>query len=336
LLAGGRRRPQRVVFFGLSPGGEEGKRGTSASILQAEGSVMNVLWLRKSLAGLAGGAAMVVSITASGAVPATTTPTTSPRDLSTEASPTPIPVAVLPSPTPSPLPPSPTASSSQIPNRTVPSLIAPPGSTFDFSFACDQAVVTIPFGSGLSMMCTITSTGTAGPVGANFYCGQPPPGPSITCAFSPNFVDVPLHGSARIQWTITVGREMYGGSYTMVAIAGANVRRTFDTEVRVPDYSLSCSPSDLSNATAATEITTCTVRSLGYFSDSVQFSCRTADGIWCYFDKSSVSPPAGGSSVDQLTIQVRFDVTPGKYLVTLVGQSGTRPQRYSDLQFTVQ
>ncbi len=90
-----------------------------------------------------------------------------------------------------------------------------------------------------------------------------------------------------------------------------------------PDFSVACSPSNVSVTQGSSANTTCTVTSTGGFSSAVTLGCGTLPaGVSCAFAPVSVTPPANGSASSTLTFSASGTATTGTSSVAVNGTSG--------------
>jgi len=92
-----------------------------------------------------------------------------------------------------------------------------------------------------------------------------------------------------------------------------------------PDFSLSAAPTSLTVQQGQSGNASVTVGSLAGFSSSVSLSlsgCPTS-GATCTLSASSATPPANGSTPVTLSVNTITTTSPGSYIITITGTSGS-------------
>jgi uncharacterized repeat protein (TIGR01451 family) len=162
-----------------------------------------------------------------------------------------------------------------------------------------------------------TSTGTLGPINdAPLEIGN-----SGTCAPFQGLIDeVSLYSRAL---SISEIQAIY------------NAGSAGKCKMAESDFSVNCNPSLLSLAQGSGGTTACTVTSLNGFSSDVALSCSGQPaGVTFDFSPNPVTPPANGSIISTLTVNVASNASPGSYTFQVVGTDGNLTQTF-DLQLTV-
>ena len=91
-----------------------------------------------------------------------------------------------------------------------------------------------------------------------------------------------------------------------------------------PDFSLSCSPSNVAVTQGSSNTTTCTVTSTNGFNSAVSLSCTNpSSGVSCSFNPASVTPPANGNASSTLTISATGTATTGTFSLNVQGVGGS-------------
>ena len=96
-----------------------------------------------------------------------------------------------------------------------------------------------------------------------------------------------------------------------------------------PGFSITCSPGRFPAGEGNAGGNTCTVKSLGEFSESIALSCaNTPPSLNCEFSPISVTPPKNGYASARLQLWWD-DLRPGNYNFRVVGRSGRLTEGYS-------
>jgi hypothetical protein len=102
-----------------------------------------------------------------------------------------------------------------------------------------------------------------------------------------------------------------------------------------PDFSVSCSPSNVSVAQGGSSSTTCTVSSINGFNSAVALACGPMPaGVTCTPNPTSVTPPANGSANSTVTFTATSTATTGTSARQVNGTNGGNT-RTANINLTV-
>ena len=198
----------------------------------------------------------------------------------------------------------------------------------DFNISCTPNTVTAVQGGNDSTICTITSSnGFSLPVTLN-TTGLPV---GATAMFSTNPVTPPADGSLDSTATINVGMGVAPGSYPFGITATATSQsstpkvstKTFNMTLNVTaamDFTITCNPSTWTMTADGSDTNTCTVHSVGGFSNTVDMGCTgNPAGSTCTFTVDPVTPPANGDATTDVTVDAQGAAAAGQYNLHISG-----------------
>lgn len=214
----------------------------------------------------------------------------------------------------------------------------------DFNISCTPNTVDAVQGGNDTTVCTITSTnGFSLPVTLN-TTGLPA---GATALFSANPVTPPANSSIDSTATINVGGAVAPGSYPFSITATATsqsstpkiVTKTFSMTLNVTaamDFTIDCNPSTWTMTADGSDTNTCTVHSIGGFSNTVDMGCSgNPAGSTCTFSVDPVTPPANGDATTDVTIDAQGMAAAGNYNIQISG-TGTPGTRTFDGTLVIQ
>jgi hypothetical protein len=179
----------------------------------------------------------------------------------------------------------------------------------DFVIEFNPAAMTVLQGqSGQSSGKVTSIDGFAGQV--MLACSGLPPG--VQWAFQPNPVMAPPNASGGTTLTVTADSSVQPGTYPFnMTSTNTDVVRRFPMQLTVlgrpqePAFAVACEPSSVGAPPGGLAQTTCTVTSMGGFSQLVTWSLTDLpEGVAGAFQPAAVTPPPNGQAGSVLILRL--------------------------------
>jgi uncharacterized membrane protein len=197
----------------------------------------------------------------------------------------------------------------------------------DFSIEASPTTLTIAQGESDISVITITSLKGFSKLVELTVSGVPP---GVTATLSPEQVTPPADGTATSTLTVSVDISATPGTY-ILTVNGTSKSRQHSVDITLeiielpppPHFSIEVNPASLTIAQGSSDTSTIIVTSLNGFESAVTLSVSGAPaGVTTAFSVNPVTPPADGTAISTLTIDVGTTVTPNTYSLTITGTSG--------------
>lgn len=199
-----------------------------------------------------------------------------------------------------------------------------------FLLTVNPSTMSLEQGASLSSTISVISVnGFSGTVSLSvFFTGS-----KLTASLSPTSVSVPANGTARSILTVTATTTNSIGNYNLVVIgvASSHGKTTYaSSELSVQivsnqDFTITSSPSSITNLFGSSNTTTITVTSQNGYTGTVSLTLTAPFGyITLTGSQNPLTLPAGGTASSTLIITTSQITKLGTYNITVTGTSGSR------------
>ena len=192
-----------------------------------------------------------------------------------------------------------------------------------FQINCSPSELTIPTGNSSIANCAVSTPAESAPT-VTLSCDDLPAGAS--CSFSPPTVNPEQGAVKKSKLTLDSGTAPLGAySIKVIGTTIAGISHGTGMTLNVvafPDFSVDCSPSDLSIAQSTSGYIECVVISTSVFNAVVALSCSDhPTTVTCSFLPDTVQPPKGGSVGFSMIVN-SGDTAVDSYALKIAGTSG--------------
>lgn len=199
-----------------------------------------------------------------------------------------------------------------------------------FLLTMNPSTMSLEQGSSLSSTVSVISVrGFSGTVSLSiFFTGS-----TLTASLSPTSVSVPANGTARSILTVSAATTNSIGAYNMVVIGlatshGKTTYASSELSVQVvsnQDFSITSSPSSITNIFGSSNTTTITVASQNGYTGTVGLTFTAPFGyITLTGSQNPLTLSSGGTASSTLTITTSLITNLGTYNITVTGTSGSK------------
>lgn len=199
-----------------------------------------------------------------------------------------------------------------------------------FLVTMNPSTLSLEQGASLSSTVSVISVrGFSGTVSLSiFFTGS-----ILTASLSPTSVSVPTNGTARSILTVTATATNSIGDYNIVVIGistshGKTTYASSELSAQVvsnQDFTITSSPSSITNIFGSSNTTTITVTSMNGYTGTVGLTFTAPFGyITLTGSQNPLILSSGGTAVSTLDITTSLSTTLGTYNITVTGTSGSR------------